>query len=836
MWKSKVFLLVVTLAAMDSAIAEQIQFSRDVRPILKKHCLACHGAENREGGLRFTSRSEALLPGDSGRRAIVEMHPEKSHMLHRVQTNDEETRMPLDRPKLSASEISILRRWIKEGAKWSDEKSPQHWAYVAPVRPALPKLEETVSIHNEIDRFVFAELASRKLRPEPPAEPARLLRRLHLDLVGLPPTVEEVDAFLKDPSDAAYDMVVDRLLASKHYGEKWARQWLDLARYSDSNGYQADQIRSLWAYRDWVIEALNQDMPFDRFTIEQIAGDLLPNATLSQQIATGFHRATTCNVEAGVDPEGNRVDQIIDRVNTTGTVWLGTTLECAQCHNHKYDPFSQKDYYQLFAFFNNTPLEVEQANENSVQFNFWGPKIELPLTPAQQHERDRLKTRWEKAQNEFSQACESKRQQWQNELDQESRKKLPQNIQEILLKEDRTQKQIDDLNTHVAERFQELTEQRAQVDQLRRKYDLLTPSTTLVMREQEEGRETHILIRGNFLNKGEKVNAETPSILPAFPNGVARNRLGLAKWLVSRDNPLTARVAVNRWWTEIFGRGIVATSEDFGTQGDLPTHRDLLDWLAVEFMEKGWSIKHIHKLIVMSATYRQDSRQSRLKQRIDPDNRWLSRGPRFRLAAESIRDNALCIGGLLSERSGGPPVYPPQPKGLWRQTGRNEPVYRIAMDEKRFRRGIYVVWRRAAPYPSFVNFDAPDRMSCVVQRPRTNTPLQALTLLNDQVYVEAARSLALRVLRERDGSSDEQMEYAFRLCVSRKPTHQEVSLLAKALFEEKARLTKSPFDLNLILENFDQATIPHHVDQTELAAWFCIANVLLNLDETITKS
>ena len=833
----KILSLALVFATIEFAKADPIQYVRDVEPILRQHCFDCHGSESREGGVRFTSRLEALLPGDSGNPAIVAGHPEKSHLLKRLRTDDPEKRMPLDGPKLSENEIATLRRWIEEGVKWNAEKQSLHWAYTLPVRAPLPAVSESISTHNEIDRFVFAKLESKGIQPEPEAEPAGLLRRLYFDLIGLPPSVEAVDAFLRDPSDAAYESAVDRLLSSKGYGEKWARHWLDLARYSDSNGYQADQIRHMWAYRDWVIDAFNQDMPFDQFTIEQLAGDLLPDATLYQKIATGFHRATTCNVEAGVDPEGNRIDQVIDRVNTTATVWLGTTLECAQCHNHKYDPFSQKDYYQLFAFFNNTPLEVEQAGKDSVQFNFWGPKLELPLSASQQQRRLELKSRLEKAKEQFAKDRDQELQKWQNSLDEKARQQLPKNIKNILAKEKRTSRQNDALNQYVVDQVAELKERQKRIDDLKKEYESSAPATTLVMKEMSQSRDTHVLIRGVFLNKGEKVSADTPSILPGFPKDLPRNRLGFAKWLVGGNNPLVARVAVNRWWMEIFGRGIVATTEDFGVQGDLPTHRDLLDWLAVEFVENGWSMKHIHKLIVMSAAYRQDSRRSSEKQSLDPDNRWLSRGPRFRLSAESIRDNSLAISGLLSEQTGGPPIYPPQPNGLWKQTGRNEPVYVVANDERRFRRGVYVVWRRAAPYPSFVNFDAPDRMSCVVQRPRTNTPLQALTLMNDQAYVEAAQALALRVLGERkDSDSRTKVEYAFRLCVARKPSTEETSLLVGTLLDETRRLKATPQICEQIVSGFDTLKIPVGVDRTELAAWFCVANILLNLDETITKS
>lgn len=668
-----------------------------------------------------------------------------------------------------------------------------HWAYVAPIAPHPPAVQRTGWPHNPIDRFVLARLEARGLQPSPPATPARLLRRVYLDLIGLPPTPEQLATFLADPAPEAYKKTVERLLASPRYGEKWARQWLDLARYSDSNGYQADQLRDLWAYRDWVIGAMNADLPFDQFTIEQLAGDLLPHATRAQKIATGFHRATTCNVEAGVDPEENRTNQVIDRVNTTATVWLGTTLGCAQCHDHKYDPFTQKEYYQLFAFFNNTPLEVKLAS--GVRYDFYGPKLELPRTADGLARRAKLQRLCARSQRALAQAKAA----------------------------GKPQATIDRLQQAVA--------------QARKQCDACKPPTTLIMVEMERPRPTHVFLRGQFLNLGLEVKPAVPTVLHAWPTAAPHNRLGLARWLVDPKNPLVARVTVNRWWAEIFGRGLVRTTGDFGTQGARPSHPALLDWLATDFMRHGWSMKRVHQQIVLSATYQQSVRATPDLRAQDPDNILLARGPHFRMPAEMLRDNALAISGLLSTKMGGPPVYPPQPAGLWHQAGRNEPKYQAETGENRFRRGIYVIWRRAAPFPGFVNFDAPDRMRCVAQRSRTNTPMQALTLLNDEVFVECAKALAARILTERPQQTfAERIRYAMRLCVAREPTAAEEAYLASTYWRELQEFSAHPQSAIALIGDFQPpAARLAPSARNEWAAWFCIANILLNLDETISK-
>jgi hypothetical protein len=707
--------------------------------------------------------------------------PDGSELIARIIAEDAGERMPPPRyPKtLTDVEKELLARWIRQGAEFED-----HWAYARPVRPHLPEVRDGSWPHNPIDRFILDTLERERLAPSPEADRATLLRRLSLDLIGLPPAPDEVDAFLADRGPSAYETVVDRLLASPEFGARWARPWLDAARYADSHGFQRDDLRSLWPYRDWVIGALNADMPFDQFTIEQLAGDLLPGATKAQKVATGLHRCAPINVEAGADLEETRINQVIDRVNTTAAVWLGTTLECAQCHDHKYDAFMQRDYYGLLAFFNNTAPEAEYADPKvpgSIRFS--GPAMAL-ADPQHDAQRESLAT--ELAQLDH---C---------------------------LAEEPSVRAYMDRRADVARRLQGLA-----------------PATTLVMRELPRPRTTNVFVRGDFRAPGAEVVAATPAVLPAMNSTDNRDRLALARWLVDRNNPLTARVTVNRWWAELFGQGIVGTVEDFGIKGELPTHPELLDWLAVEFMDHGWSMKHILKTIVLSATYRQSSRLTPELLARDDRNRLLARGPRFRMDAEMIRDNALAIAGLLSQARGGPPIRPHQPDGLWVKIGGVKVDYVVSAGEARYRRGVYVVWKRGAPYPSFVNFDATARLACRLKRSRSNTPLQALTLLNDPVYVDAARTLARRIIMEHaEASDDGRLESAFRLCVARTPRPAELTRLRQLLTAERAAGKQDSQYARQLAAGFE---LPEGTAVAEFAAWFAVAQALLNLDETITK-
>jgi hypothetical protein len=834
-------LSLVSAVAADDSADEPVNFVRDVWPILVKQCNDCHGDDDQEGRLRLDSRSLVSKGGVSG-PLFKPGSAKGSLLLTRLTGGGDEDRMPLDGDPLSDQQIDTIRRWIDQGATWPEgvgsdaTEIPKHWAYEKPRRPSPPKVKQASWPRNAVDRFVLARLEKEGLKPTPEASKARLLRRVYLDLIGLPPSVEVVEAFERDQQPGAYERVVDSLLKSKRYGERWARPWLDLARYADTNGYQADQFRSVWPYRDWVIDAMNADMPFDQFTVEQFAGDLLPNANIKQKIATGFFRLTTCNVEAGVDPEENRVEQVIDRVNTAGTVWLGTSIECGQCHTHKYDPFSQRDYYRLFAYFNNTPLEVARPGNKGVSYDFVGPKMKLPTSGTaaakQRTLQEELSTR-EKQLRAATEKAKTEQIAWESK--QAKRGKLPAKVAAAIRVEPATRntKQRDRVQKYFLDRHPQLKPIRQQIANVKKQLAKIKAPTTLVMVELAEPRKTHILRRGNFLDTLATVRPGTPGVLHSSLKNLPGNRLGLAKWLVDPANPLTARVTVNRWWAEIFGQGIVTTLEDFGTQCEPPTHPKLLDYLAVELVENGWSMKKLHKLIVMSATYRQSSNVTPKLIERDPYNRLYARGPRFRLSAEQVRDNALAISGLLSNKMAGPPVFPPQPPNIWRHIGRNEPKYATSTGEDRFRRGIYVFWRRSAPYASFVNFDAPNRSSCVVKRPRTNTPLQALTLLNDPAYIEMAAALATRILTERKDLSDAQrIDYGFRLTVARKPNAAESGHLLKVYQRELTRLSADPKTTKALVAG---TKLPGDTDRSRWAAWLIVANILLNLDETVTK-
>ncbi len=1016
--KMKVLLHALTILACATP-AFAVDFRRDVRPILASRCYDCHADQKPKGGLRLTSRTNALKGGESEVSAFVAGQSAKSEMIARLTSTDPDEKMPPKGERLSAREIDTLKRWIDAGAEWPE--NVKHWAYEAPQRPAAPAIGDWKNGErgfsdwsaNPIDGFVLQRLAEEKLAPSREAEPETIIRRMTLDLTGLPPTPGEVDAFVREHQSLitnhqspgiAVAHLADRLLASPQFGVRWARPWLDLARYADSHGFQRDDLRDLWPYRDWVVRALNADLPFDRFTIEQVAGDLLPNATDDQIIATGFNRGTPCNVEAGTEPEENRVNQVFDRVNTLGAVWLGTTIECAQCHDHKFDPITQRDYYQLFAFFNQTALEADRSNPKVPgSIRFLGPyrdlkdttkdaahagieaerakltkeiasreallvkgaaaweaqlaseagnvaqehvleiadfdsaggsahriledqsvllsddnapatdtytvTVKTPLTgitgiklealtdpslPGEGPGRgdaarpnfvlneftvtaapttgggDPVPVKFSKATASFSQknfpvtelltdVRGDKQNGWA--INPEFHKPhwalfecaepvgvaggttltfklvqsfgsgrtigrlrlsaltgkiggatLPADLAEILAipREKRAAAPAKKLADFRAKEDRPLADLREQL----RKADLrllgLKKEQTLVMQEIAEPRMSTMFKRGVYTDHGEPVQPGTPAILTGA-KAEQRTRLDLARWLVSRDNPLTARVVVNRWWAEIFGRGIVGTPEDFGIKGEQPTHPELLDWLAVEFMDSGWSMKKTLRTIVTSATYRQSSRITPELFARDDQNKLLARGPRHRLDAEAIRDNALAIAGLLSLKQGGAPIRPPQPDGLWDKVGGQKYDYVVSPGEEKFRRGLYVVLKRGAPYPSFVNFDASARMACTVKRSRSNTPLQALTLLNDPVYVEAAQAFAKRIVAEQPTSDvDARVRHAFCLAVARAPKDNELRTL-KALYESERAAAG------------------------EAAAWYAVATALLNLDETITK-
>jgi hypothetical protein len=676
-----------------------------------------------------------------------------------------------------------------------------HWAYAQPKRPMVSGSQ--VDGRNDIDAFVYSRLASElpELSPSPEADRPTLIRRLSLDLTGLPPSPAEVDVFAVDNSLDAYDRLVERLLASERFGEKWGQRWLDMARYADSNGFQRDGFRVVWPYRDWVVRALNEDKPFDEFVVEQLAGDLLENATQDQMIATGFHRGPTVNVEAGTDQEANRVNAVFDRVNTTGVVFLGMSLECAQCHDHKYDPVSTKEYYQLFAYFNQTEIETKRRNRvdlNSAALDFTGPYEYLPAERKLEDRHSALKKKLASAIG---------------------------NLERLRFGEGLADK----------ERIKKMGEYQKEISGIEKELEALPIPKSLVMREAMAARPTRILKRGILQDGGDVVQPGVPSVLHGLEDGHRSDRLGLARWIASRSNPLLARVTVNRWWAELFGRGLVDSLEEFGSKGERPSHPELLDWLAVEFMESGWSMKHIIRLTVTSATYRQSSKYRPGDLRLDPDNRYYARGPRARLSAEAIRDNALSIAGLLDKKMGGPPVMPPQPPNIWRVTGEVDNTYRTSTGGDRYRRGLYTIWRRSAPYPSFQNFDAPPRDACVVQRSQSNTPCAALTLMNDPVHVEAAAALAVRMqLEGADGGVIDQLCHGFRICTGRWPNDEERPAIEKhwKRLHEEPRMTSE--ECAELVKSFHGHVVPGQSVELQ-AAWWQMASLFFNLSETITK-
>jgi Protein of unknown function (DUF1553)/Protein of unknown function (DUF1549)/Planctomycete cytochrome C len=1166
-WRAALLVLVGNLCCTSAARAETAgpDFRFEIRPLLAKNCFACHGPDesHRQADLRLDDREVAV---DFG--AIVPGAPDDSELVRRILSDDDQERMPPAETGrgLSADEIEKINQWIASGAEYS-----QHWSYEPPQRPAIPDVSQPDWCHNEIDRFILARLDQAGLRPELEADRYRLIRRLSLDLTGLPPTVAQVDEFVQDQRPDAYERLVDRLLSTPAYGEHWARKWLDLARYADTTGYEKDSTRKIWSYRDWVINALNADMPFDEFTMEQLAGDLLPghphggSATRDQIIATAFHRNTMQNDEGGTDDEEYRVAAVIDRVNTTMQVWMGTTMGCCQCHSHKYDPFSHREYYEMFAFFNQTadadrydqePLlltptdkqrrlkaeldrelaETNRAHEALVKslddaHREWeqsvvaeidwkllrpseviskagsqcsvlddgsvlvkepkadadtytvrgsselsritavrlealaheslpggGPghaadggfvvsKVELleePIRAAEnvKHVRVELPDRhdyltmsevqvfrgeenvarggkatqsstayegharlaidgsthphfatgrsishtafndnpwwevelaeptrvdrvvlwnedshpyrmigarvslldaermpiWERTllsspdltatftvddkALQFASAGatserkgfparhaieyrDAKRHGWspdpnadgpqglvlglerpfvakdanqseiggqgsgdrgqglrividqQAQVGEHKRQTLghfrvlvsddpraanaatvPAEIREIALAH--SNKRTPEQAKKIAAYFQSLQPEidrlvAAREDIQRRLTEEYKPDKTPIMKElpADQQRTTHMFIRGSFLSKGDVVTADTPEVFPKFPDDLPRNRLGLAKWLVSRNNPLTARVVANRHWEQLFGAGIVLTSEDFGSQGILPTHPELLDWLAVDLMEHGWSLKHLAKTIVMSAAYRQSSRITAEKLAVDPDNRLIPRGPRHRLSAEQIRDQALAVSGLLSAKIGGPSVMPPQPDGVW-QVVYSDDRWLTSAGDDRYRRGLYTFWRRTSPYPSAMALDATSRETCTIRRIATNTPVAAFALLNDPVYIEAAQALARRIVAHDAADTAARMTFAFRQVLARQPAANELERLT-ALFESERQHYQADAEAATKIAANESNEDDESHNPAELAAWTVLSNVLLNLDETLNK-
>jgi hypothetical protein len=1026
------FSVCISLILAGSArAADRIDFNRDIRPILSDKCFKCHGFDDatREAGLRLDKRDVAIAPLESGSVAIVPGKASDSELVVRVTAKDADVKMPPpdSGKRLTDDEIAKLTRWVAEGAEYQ-----RHWSFIPPTRPALPDVKHPSWVRNPIDQFALARLEKENLLPSPEANKRDLLRRVTFDLRGLPPTLEEVDAFLLDNSPDAYEKVVDRLLASPRFGEHKARYWLDAARYADTHGLHFDNERYVWLYRDYVVNAFNANKPFDQFTLEQTAGDLLPNATLEQKIATGFGRCNVTTNEGGSIDEEVLMRYGVDRVETMSTVFLGLTTGCAVCHDHKFDPITQREFYQLFAFYSwsadramdgniqlpppivkaTTPEQqaqladferriaevqkqitdelakieyVEPAESQSttsfadpteyvwidddtppgakqqgdspwefigksklapysgertstrtaqgvsqhffteaqpplrvgegdklftyvyvdpnnppktimLQWNdgtwehraFWGDDLipfgSGPQSPNHLHlgplpkagewarlevEAQRVglapgaaingwaftqydgRTYWDKAGivTRTPQAGTGFDSLARWDAYERSLKKsaLPEPVKKAVKtdpakRSDEQKQQIRDyflqkIYPKSRPTFEAYEKQLEDLNKQKRDLDAKIPAS-LVMEDMDKPRDTFVLIRGQYDKKGEKVEPGIPAALGELPDGAPKNRLGLARWLTSRENPLTARVTVNRVWQQYFGMGLVETTEDFGAQGQLPTHPDLFDWLAVDFVESGWDVKRLHKQVVMSATYRQSSQVTPELLARDPDNELYTRGPRFRIDAEMVRDQALFVSGLLVEELGGRPVRPYQPPGIWEAVafkGSNTEFFKPDAGEGLYRRSLYSFWKRTAPPPSMVTFDAPDREACVVQRARTNTPLQALVLMNDTQFVEAARFFAERVVREGGTTTEERLTYAFRLATARRPNANELSLISRVFqshldeYKSDAEAAKKLLDVGARKSDLTK------FDASELAAYTMATNLIMNLDETITK-
>ncbi|HEY4312968.1 MAG TPA: PSD1 and planctomycete cytochrome C domain-containing protein [Pirellulales bacterium] len=820
-------------------------YLRNVRPILASHCFQCHGADDaaRQAGLRLDEAAAAVAPLASGHRAIVPGQPDESELIARITASDADTAMPPAETgkKLSAAEIKTLRDWIGAGANYA-----KHWAYVKPARPTLPALRDATWPRGAIDQFVLTRLEAEGLTPSPPADREILIRRLSLDLLGLPPTPAEVQAFASDARPEAYTELVDRLLTKPDYGERWAAVWLDLARYADSQGYAPDGPRTIWRWRDWVIQALNNNMPYDRFTIEQLAGDLLPDATTMQIAATGFQRNTQLNTEGGVNLEEFRHAAVVDRVNTTFAVWMGTTMVCAQCHHHKYDPFSQRDYYQIFSIFNNTDdfntdnpvLDTPRVGRD---LDFAQVKTELVVAQRQWDDatklRDATQPDWEQTFAAKPSSESAAKEGGSGEAGSTPAAvpgALPKEIVEILAvaQDNRDKKQQEKLQSYHRRLSSDWKAVNDRLESLKDNLEKIS-STVPIMRDGTP-RPSFVYLRGEYQSPGEAVTPGVPAALHPAPSDAKLDRLGLARWLVDAENPLTARVAVNRLWQELFGTGIVETAEEFGTQGEPPSHPELLDWLAVEYRESGWNTKHLLRLIVTSATYQQSAAVNASLVERDPHNRLLARGPHLRLSAEMLRDQALFVSGLLSTTMYGPPVQPPQPSlGLAAAFG-GSTDWKTSDGEDSHRRAIYTRWRRNLPYPSIVAFDAPERNVCAVRRMRTNTPLQALVTLNDPVFVECAQALARRAIRANATSETDRAAWLFRQTVGRSPSPAEAQRLADLQVQARTTLERDPAKADALATK-PLGPLPEGISAADAAAWTVVANVVLNLDETLTK-
>lgn len=1016
---TKMILVTLSFGLLSDVVAaeEKIEFNRDVLPILSNHCYVCHGPDSatREAGLRLDLRESAIGKAESGKRAITPGKVQASELIRRITTKDESERMPpADGPKqLNANQIATLKTWIEQGAEFQP-----HWAFVAPQLPKVPKPVHSAWAKNEIDQFVLERLERAGLKPAREASREALIRRVAFDLTGLPPKLNEIDRFLADQSPQAYERMVDRYLDSPAYGEHMARHWLDLARYADTNGYQYDTEREQWVWRDWVINAYNQNKPFNEFTIEQLAGDLLPRATDQQRLATGFNRNHGITIEGGIIDEEYRTEYVMDRLVTTGEVWLALTIGCARCHEHKFDPISQKEFYELYAFFNQVPergmrgfapkqrihsplantllqkLDTELAqlkaelkkpvdidqhldlwsksvaaeaidgwtvveprtmkssggtvltklDDDSVLANGANPQKDVYELTAETSATNLTAVRLEALTHkslpdggpgrhsnsnfvlsEFELTAVSMANPSQKQIvkftqaiadysqtnyeiakaidgsvagnngwavDGPTRKRpatamfiarspfgfeggtklqfrlrheagfathgvgrprlsitgdapptlkfysIPGEIRRLAKKaaNQRTQNESKQLREYFLAHHSPKQTLEQQIAELEKQKETAYPET-MIMQDMPQPRATFLLNRGQYNEPKDLVTANVPAIFPAMSKTAPKNRLGFAQWLVDPNHPLTARVAVNRYWQRLFGLGLVKTSEDFGIQGEMPSHPELLDWLALEFIRSGWDTKQMQRLIVNSATYRQTSHVGAAAYQQDPENRLLARGPRMRLAAEEIRDTTLAVSGLLMQQLGGKSVYPYQPKGLWLELN-NRPnyskEYKRGKGDDLYRRSMYTFWKRTVPSPMLKTLDAPEREFCTIRRSRTNTPLQALLLLNGPQFVEAARKLAERTLAEGGKTIDEQIAYGFRLVTSRNPSDTEMAVFRKAYETELKYYTKDEKAAIKLLKVGD-SPFNTELNKAKLAAFTSLTRLLLNLDEAITK-
>lgn len=890
-----------------------ISYNQHIRPIFNKKCLACHGGVKQLGDFSLLFREEALGETESGKKAIVPGNAQKSELYRRITHKDPEIRMPFDHAPLSQNEIDLIAQWINEGAEWEE-----HWAYIPPKANTIPSSTSDWPQTN-IDQYIWRKLQENELTPAQEAAPATLARRLSLDLIGLPPEPEWIADFVANPNPENYAQFVDLLLDKPQFGERWTAMWLDLARYADSKGYEADHYRNIWRYRDWVINALNQDMPFDQFTIEQIAGDLLPNPTQEQLIATAFNRNSMTNTEGGTKDEEYRVSAVIDRVNTTFDVWMGTTISCVQCHTHPYDPIRQEEYYQTYAIFNNTkdsdqgdeypnlhiyeegkaedikavidyiqqldpektidknadlvtqgnqalfprlfPIGCDDINHvlvhdyrllsnwsnnvneqkdkayffkyddipldglKSIRFHYssQGNDAEIIVRTNSKDGKEIGRLNFDKSSDKFWQGYTYATMPIQASMGKQNlvfeiintTGKFPQGV--VLIKELQLVYENDYEHPKIKAKQDELIKLMAQSD------------NTPIMQERSPAfqRSTNVFIRGSYVDKGQEVKAGVPPIFHDLPNE-EKPRLAFAKWLVSKDNPLTARVIVNRFWEQLFGYGIIESTEDFGTQSLPATHPELLDYLALQFMHKhGWSVKQLLKEMVTSAAYKQSSQLTAEKKEKDPYNRFLSRGSRIRLTAEQIRDQALAVSGLLFDSIGGKSVMPPQPEGIWQVTYNNQ-RWITAEDKHKYRRGLYTYWRRTSPYPSMLAFDSPSREFCSSRRIRTNTPLQALVTLNDPVYVEAAQALAQRMEKAGDGNVSIAIEKGYELALLKKPDKSTLEVLNQLYLKAEQELNAT--EVKALPIAFEEKTgVAINNPMT------VVANAIMNLDGFIMK-